>query len=62
MPNQLKAHVEWGYASPWGMDPAKDKETAEQIVENMKKAGHHAWVIKRLVSDWQDAEERVEND
>jgi len=44
--------TEWGVRSPWGDDAAKDKDTADTIVKNMRSGGHDAEVIWRGVTPW----------
>lgn len=44
--------TQWGVRSPWGDDAAKDKDTAQTIVKNMKSAGHDAEVVWRGVTPW----------
>jgi hypothetical protein len=44
--------TEWGVKSPWGLDAAKDRDTAANIARNMRDAGHDASIIWRGVTEW----------
>jgi hypothetical protein len=52
MPAMSDFATEWGVKSPWGLDAAKDRDTAATIVANMRSGGHEASVIWRGVTEW----------
>jgi len=45
--------TEWGHLSPWGFSANHDRETAETIVKNMRRAGHEASLAWRGKTKWQ---------